>query len=106
MAEFRNGDRVWFKVLAKVLDARPDNVIVVEEEGGQQRLIDLDATDVELQAPYGWPPQLEDVWAMRGKRWFVISNGAAIALIDKDGNRMSAAQAAVNTGERLSARTV
>ncbi len=99
VAEFRKGDRVWFKVLAKVLDVRdPDaRVITVKEEGGQQRLIDLDATDVELQAPFGWPPQLEDVWVMRGMRWFVIANGSAIALINAYGDQISAADAAVNT---------
>lgn len=100
MAEprFHPGDRVWFKALATVISSHPDaNAITVKEEDGAQRVIDLDCTDMELQAPAGWPPRAEDVWSMHGRRWFVIANGSAIALIDKDGNRMSAADAACCT---------
>ena len=95
MSKFQSGDRVWFKALATVITAHPDtNVITIREADGSERVLDLDATDVELQAPVGWPPQRGDMWTLRGNRWFVIANGSAIALIDKSGNRMSAAEAA------------
>lgn len=93
VAEFRNGDRVWFKVLAEVIDVRPGTTIIrVEEEGGGQRIIDLDATDVELQAPYGWLPQPGDVWVMNGKRYFAFKGEHHfVILIGADGHKLSPA---------------
>ncbi len=96
--EFRNGDRVWFKVLAKVTDARPGgNIIAVEEEDGRQRLVELDATDVELQAPYGWLPQPGDVWVMNGKRYFAFKGDHHfVVLISEDGHTLSPAEVNVH----------
>ena len=93
---FQRGDRVWFKVLATVTGTHPDAsaITVKEVDGGGERVIDTNVTDVELQAPAGWPPQRGDLWTMRGTRWFVTANGPAIALVDKSGNRISAAEAA------------
>lgn len=98
MAEFRKGDRVWFKVLAKVIGEGTDaNTITVEEEDGRQRLVDLDATDVELQAPYGWSPQPGDVWVMNGKRYFAFrSEHHFVILISEDGHTLGPADVNVH----------
>jgi hypothetical protein len=98
---YQPGDRVWFKLLGRVVDAHPDVSTITVDDDGRLRVIDLDATDVELQAPAGWPPKLEDTWRIGDRRWFVIANGSAIALIDKDGNRMSAAEAATRTRDLI-----